>query len=106
MSMLGIDNTHSALHSRIHVNKTKEWPRCRHAYVSAEAATLLFAIMWRNTANKAKVAAKGTCAALVKRIIRHWNMADEESIHCVERLCIALASLLLYKANHEKMIGG
>ena len=78
---------------------------CRHAFVAAEAATLIFAIIWKNTANKAKVAAKGTTAALVKRIIRHQNDKDGESIKCIERLCIALASMLLYKSNHEKLIG-
>lgn len=77
----------------------------RHNFVARSAASFLFALMCNNTANKAKVASKGACSALTKRIIRLGlsTSHDEESIACIEALTVALASMLLFKSNHDKM---
>ncbi len=42
---------------------------------------------------------------MVKRIIKHSSVADEENVNCTERLCMALSSTLLHEANHERMLG-
>lgn len=70
-----------------------------------EAANFLLASCWNNAINKARVANKGGCTALVKRIIRHAPVASPDHICCTEKLCLALSSCLLYVANHERMLG-
>ncbi len=51
------------------------------------------------------MAHKNACAILLKRILHHSQSIDSEDIICTERLCLALSSILLYRANHERMNG-
>lgn len=57
---------------------------------------------------QARIANKGGCTALVKRLIRHSTAEGPEQVACTEKLCLALSSILLYATNHERMlvIGG
>ena len=72
-------------------------------YLVAEAATLLLAVMWRNNVNKARVSTKGACKVLVKRMVKHCLMDDDANHYCAERVCFALASMLLNEHTHELM---
>jgi hypothetical protein len=80
----------------------------KEPYLVAEAATLLLAIMWRNSVNKARVSTKGACKVLVRRMIKHSPLDDEPNRYCAERVSFALASMLLNEHTHELMhdIGG
>lgn len=62
--------------------------------------------MWNHMSNKGRLAAEGACPALVKRIIRYHTASEgeEEVIQCVEMCCAALASMLLDKSSHVKII--
>eukprot|EP01034_Spumella_vulgaris_P024855 gene24855-31244_t len=84
---------------------------CDHArevYLVTAAANFILACCWKNVINKARVANKGACVTLVKRIIRHAPVQSPDNVCCTEKLCLALSSVLLYNANHERMlvIGG
>lgn len=37
--------------------------------------------------------------------MKHSQSQDPQDVLCAERLCLALASVLMYQANHERMIG-
>ena len=80
----------------------------KEPYLVAEAATLLLAIMWRNPVNKARVSTKGACKVLVSRMIKHTAIDHESDIYCAERVCFALASMMLHDHTHEFMhdVGG
>ena len=47
----------------------------------------------------------GGCSVLLKRIIRHAPLEDEPNVQCLEKCCMALASLLIFRSNHEKFYG-
>lgn len=70
-----------------------------------KSANFLLAIVWKNVANKAKVAAKGACVSLLKRIIRHAHEESDEYLRCIENMSLALSSLLLFPSNFEKITG-
>lgn len=79
-------------------------------FVITEAANLLLALAWRNTINKSRIANFGGFNALMPRIIRHNALITqttgserEAQILCLERLCLALASSLLYRSTHERL---
>jgi len=83
--------------------------RARDTFLVTEVANFFLACVWNCTINKARVASRGGCAALVKRIKKHaMASSSEEDIRCTEKLCLALSSILLYSASHERMfvIGG
>jgi hypothetical protein len=52
---------------------------------------------------QSRLANKGACTALIKRIIRHVAQKDEASVDCVERLGWALSSILLMGACHDRL---
>lgn len=84
---------------------------CEHARdpVSvANAASFLIAITFRNIANKARVGASGVITPLLKRLIRYATREEESHVLCLEKVCAAIASLLLFHPNHERLhdIGG
>eukprot|EP01041_Mallomonas_annulata_P006107 gene6107-12360_t len=80
--------------------------------VVADAANFLLAVVWRNIANKARIGSVGAIPVLMKRLIRHSarssndnsNEENEVNMLCVERVCAALASLLMYHPNHERIL--
>jgi hypothetical protein len=43
----------------------------------------------------------------MKRIIRHAqvNDADGSNLMCADKMCEALAAVLLYPSTHERMLG-
>ncbi len=63
--------------------------------VVGEAAMLLLGTMWKNLGNKILVAGKNAIPVLLKRIVEHSQVHDEENIDCLEKCCAALASCLL-----------
>lgn len=79
---------------------------CAHDLKLVEkAGSLLLVISLNNTANKSKIAAKGTVEMIIKRLRKHWNETNNElAVRVVERLSLVLSSLLLYKTNFEKMM--
>jgi hypothetical protein len=77
----------------------------RDPNVVTQAANVMLALCWKNTGNKARVATGGACPVLLKRIIRHAPLEDEPNVLCMERTCMALASLLIFRSNHEKFYG-
>ena len=58
-----------------------------HTLVVGEAAMLLLATMWKNLGNKILVAGKNAIPVLVKRIISHSEISDEENMDCLEKCC-------------------
>jgi hypothetical protein len=74
----------------------------------SDAANFLLACCLKNSVNKARIANHGGCAALLKRIIRHGTVKNQNDVACTEKLCFALSSTLLYNPTHERMnvIGG
>ena len=54
---------------------------------------------------QARVASKGAIAVLLKRLIRHSTRDTEDDLQCIEMVCNALASLMLYKSNQEQLFG-
>jgi hypothetical protein len=54
---------------------------------------------------QARIAACGACPALLKRVVRHAMSEDESQVVCMEKSCLALSSLMLYRSNHEKLFG-
>ena len=54
---------------------------------------------------QARVASKGATVVLLKRLIRHFTRDTEDDLLCMEMLCNALASLMLYKSNQEQLFG-
>ena len=82
----------------------------REPYVVAQAASLLLALMWSNISNKIFAAGKGACPVLVDRIVAQCTNRelDEENLYCIERLCHALSSYLLFIPNQEhiKVVSG
>lgn len=84
---------------------------CEHArdpLSVANAASFIIAITYRNIANKARVGSSGVISPLLKRLIRYATREEEKYVLCLEKVCAAMASLLLYHPNHEKLydIGG
>ena len=80
---------------------------CDHArepYVAGEAAMLLLAMMWKNMGNKARVNGTGGCQTLLKRIIRHCPLHDDDNLKCIEQVCYALTSLLLIVPAQERFL--
>jgi len=75
----------------------------KQAFVVAQAASLLLAVMWKNMANKIRVGTKNACAALVQRIVQQSNDLSDESLHCLERLCHAVATFCFLTPNQEIM---
>ena len=54
---------------------------------------------------QAVVAKAGAVPALVKRLIRTAPHEDDHNLFCLERICAALASLMLYPGNRERLHG-
>lgn len=56
---------------------------------------------------QARIANKGGCTVLMKRIIRHSQLTDPEGANalCTEKMCLALSAVLLYPTTHERMTG-
>lgn len=56
---------------------------------------------------QARIANKGGCTALMKRIMRHAPVSDPQGLNaeCAEKTCLALSAVLLYPTTHEKMTG-
>lgn len=77
----------------------------REPYVVAQASSLLLALMFNNVSNKIFVAGKGGCAVLVDRIVLQCTNREfnDENLYCIERLCHALSSYLLFIPNQEHM---
>ena len=77
----------------------------KEPYVVAQAATLLNAIMWNNTSNKIRIASfRNIGIILIKRLIHHCKFTDEDNLHCVERICIATSTFLLFPSNYELLV--
>lgn len=77
----------------------------KEPYVVAQAATLLNAIMWNNTSNKIRISSfRNIGTVLIKRICHHCKFTDEENLHCVERLCLATSTFLLFPSNYELLV--
>jgi len=78
----------------------------RDTFLVTEVANFLLACVWNCTINKARVASRGGCAALVRRIKKHAmaSSGSEEDLLCTEKLCLALSSILLYSSSHERML--
>jgi len=113
-------------------------------YLLTECGNFIIALTWKNSVNKSRVANRGGCPVLVKRIVElaqrytalekkqkqgqplpspykpplqstksnsnmNSNNVDtndnpDSLLICIERLCLALSSVLLYPTNHERMI--
>jgi hypothetical protein len=70
----------------------------------AEAANLMNAISWNNTGNKAMLAAKGCCEALMEALLKLANHKEPDDLICFERVGYSLASLMLFPSNHERLL--
>lgn len=73
--------------------------------MAAEAANCLLAMTWKNTGNKVRTASKGAVVILLKRVIRYATSEEEDCVRCFERAAFALSSILLFKSNHELLVG-
>ena len=76
----------------------------RHATVAAAACLLIHAIGWNNTGNKARTKAKGATKALLRRIVKHGHSEVDAELDCMEKAALALASLMLFKSNHDSLV--
>lgn len=77
----------------------------RELFLISGAANFLLSSCWKNKINKARIANRGGCLVLVRRISMHSSMNHPEHVICSEHLCNALSSVLLYPSNHERMTG-
>jgi hypothetical protein len=75
----------------------------REPRVVKAAAALLAVLLHNNTGNKARCAAGGAIGVILKQIIEYSKFKDDAHIECFEALCAAMASMMLYTTNHEKM---
>ena len=80
----------------------------RHASVAAAACLLIHAIGWNNTGNKARTKAKGATKSLLRRLVKHAHSEVDAELDCMEKAAVALASLMIFRSNHESLlsIGG
>lgn len=70
------------------------------------AANLILSLVLRNKGNKARLGSKGASQIFLKRIIRHAQYCNQEKhILCIERICMALSSILLYEPNQALFHG-
>jgi len=76
----------------------------RSSILIAEAANLMNAIAWGNTGNKSMLAARGCCETLMEILMKYGSKDDPDDVICFERAGAALASLMLYITNQEKLI--
>lgn len=76
----------------------------RHPPVAAAACVLIHAIGWNNTGNKARTKAKGATNSLLKRVVRHALSELEAEVDCMEKASLALASLMIFRSNHDSLV--
>jgi hypothetical protein len=76
----------------------------RHPPVAAAACLLIHAIGWNNTGNKARTNAKGATKSLLRRIFRHALSEVEAELDCMEKAAVALASLMIFRSNHDSLV--
>lgn len=70
----------------------------------AEAANLIYALSQENVGNKAVLAAQECCDALFNCMINMSKVTSENELYCYEKIGFALASLMLYPTNHERLL--
>lgn len=76
----------------------------RHSYVAAAACLLIHAIGWNNTGNKARLKSFGATTTLLRRVVKHAKSNVESELDCMEKAAVALASLMIFRSNHESLI--
>jgi hypothetical protein len=76
----------------------------KHANVAAAACLLIHAIGWNNTGNKARTKAKGATKSLLRRIVKHGHSEVDAELDCMEKASLALASLMIFRSNHDSLV--
>ena len=91
-----IGSSQSCVESALRICKN-----ARESRVVTAAANLIAAILYKNTGNKARVAAQKGIHILFERFKKHSQFKDDDNLLCFEKICVCLSSLMLYHSNHE-----